>query len=309
MKTNRKEPLVSVLIGTRDRPESLLRCLDSVLSQTYPEFEILVLDDYSEKHNICYIVNKYVSDGRVKCFRSETQLGVAGGRNFLIKRANGEILVFLDDDAWFDNERCLEKIVNHFSQDPCLGAIAFKIIVYDGYRKDLQVPFSRHARRKWPNLTSQTRLCSYYIGAGHALRKEIIQQCGLYQDNYMFYGEELDLAYRMIQKGFHLLYTPDVIVHHMPQCSVLDKKSDKELYFTVRNRIWFAYKYLPFPYLLIHLLIWLGYYGATAIRNNRLPEFFRGIWTAIAELKGQRRSALTKQTLTYLKTNFGRLWY
>jgi GT2 family glycosyltransferase len=310
MKENK--PFVSVLIGTRDRPIPLRRCLDSILTQSYPWFEVLVLDDNSQKFDICNEVVNYVNDRRVQCFRAKSQLGVAGGRNFLAQRAQGEILVFLDDDAYFDNERCLERIVHHFSENPCLGAIAFKIIVYKEQHTDLQIPFSRYARRKWPELSEKARLCSYYIGAGHALRREVFERWGMYQANSMFYGEELDLAYRMIQQGFCLLYAPDIVVHHKPEASVLESKQTKgkgEFYFTVRNRIQLAYKYLPFPYLPIHLLVWISYYILMAIKGKKLLELCRGAWAGIKELNRERRSVLGQEAIAYLKANFGRLWY
>ena len=59
------KPLVSVLIGTRNRPQPLLRCLNSILSQNYPKLEVLVLDDCSQEYNICAELIEQIDDWRL----------------------------------------------------------------------------------------------------------------------------------------------------------------------------------------------------------------------------------------------------
>jgi GT2 family glycosyltransferase len=304
--------LVSVLIGTRDRPQPLLRCLNGILSQNYPKLEVLVLDDCSQEHNICDIVTNRSDDHRVKCFRSERQLGVAGGRNFLMREAKGEVFIIIDDDAIFANDKCIPKVADHLYQNPKVGLLSFKIIDHSGGRQDPLIPFSRCSRRKYPELQDKARLVSYYLGGAHALRREVIEQCGLYQENLMFGEEELDLAYRVIQNSFSILYTPEIVVHHYPEPSAVGDSKERtgaELYFHVRNRIWLAYKYLPFPYLPIYLLIWFGYYGTVAIRNLQMGPFFRGIRAGRSGLRQLQRTPVDKRAIAYLKKNFGRLWY
>ena len=306
-------PLVSVLIGTRDRDQSLLRCLDSVLGGDYPKLEVLVLDDCSQRFSVCGIITKEISDHRVKCFRSERQLGVAGGRNFLVKRARGEILIVIDDDAVFADKNTIASTVTHFLRAPDVSVLAFKIVNYEGEDQDLRIPFSRHSRKRWPKLHEETRLVSYYLGGAYALRREVIAQCGLYQKDLLFGEEELDLSYRVIQAGFKIMYTPFIVAHHYPEASVVGKDPGKhtvtELELRIRNRIWVAYKYLPFPYLPVHLLIYLSHYGALAVKGLQMGAFIRGIWAGIEGLRRLTRTPLDEQAITYLKKNWGRLWY
>src|SRR3546814_16732699 len=62
---------VSVQIATRNRLKPLCRAISSVLSQDYPEFEILVLDDASDSANVCEAVRAAFSDPRIRCFRKD----------------------------------------------------------------------------------------------------------------------------------------------------------------------------------------------------------------------------------------------
>src|SRR5437867_1455815 len=110
-------PLISVLVATRDRTAPLLRCLESVVRQDHPRFEVLVLDDCSTALDVPSWLAGRVADPRVRSFRSDEHLGVAGARNALIHKSRGEILVMLDDDAWFDDVACLARIARHFQDD------------------------------------------------------------------------------------------------------------------------------------------------------------------------------------------------
>ncbi len=302
--------LVSVLIATRDRQLLLSRCLDSVLAQQYPQLEIVVLDDAS-RHDIAAALAGRFADAPIRWTRSAQRLGVAGSRNRLVQEAAGEILVFLDDDATFASSHAVETIANYFAKTPRLGTLAFKIIVSVNGQWDLQVPFSRRWRRKIPSLAENTRQASYYIGAGHAMRKEVFRRCGLYQQDLVYGDEELDHAYRQIGEGLSLVYAPDVLVRHFPEASSVqpDRDGRTKLYYLLRNRIWNGYKHLPLPYLVSYLGSWTLYFLAVALRERTLGEFFRGAYSGFAAIPSLPRKRLNDISLAYLKANYGRLWY
>jgi len=304
--------LVSVLIGTRDRFQPLLRCLDSVLSQNYSRLEVLVLDDCSRKYDICDIMPRHINDHRVKCFRSDRQLGVAGGRNFLMQKANGEVFVIIDDDAYFADNDCIFRFIDTFSTDERLGIIASKIIDHRKNQEALLVPFSRQWCKKRPDITKGPRVVSYFLGGCHAIRRQVIEKCGFYQDDMAFGEEELDLSYRAVEKGFKILYLPSVVIHHEPQASVVGQPGHRrrtELYYHTRNRFFLAYKYLPWVYVPVYLSIWLSVYGLSALRQLAFREFLSGIVSGVKGLRNLKRTPLSRQAVRYLKAHYGRLWY
>lgn len=132
-----KTPSVSVLICTRDRCEPVVRCIRSILEQDYPNFEILILDDFSEHGDVCNFIRSRVFDPRVKCFRSDKQLGVAGARNFLMRQATGKIFVVIDDDAVFAGKNCLFSIVDILNKNLDVGILALRIVDHRGGREEL----------------------------------------------------------------------------------------------------------------------------------------------------------------------------
>ena len=303
-------PFVSVLIASRDRPELLSHCLASVLPQHYPRFEIVVLDDAS-RQNLADMLASRFGEAPIRWTRSEQRLGVAGSRNHLIQHAAGEILVFLDDDAALENALALQVAAAYFANVPTLGTLAFKIIVTVNGRTSLQVPFSRQWLKRLPCLIDNTAQVSYYIGAGHAMRKDVFQRCGLYQQDLFYGDEELDHAYRQIEAGFSLAYAPEIVVRHYPASSSVqpDAEGRNRIYYLVRNRIWNGYKHVPFPYVVSYLGAWILYFLALGLREGCVGESLRGTYAGITALRNLPRKQLDKEAVAYLKANYGRLWY
>lgn len=299
---------VSVLIGTRDRFATLMRCLETALEQDYPDMEILLLDDHS-KENLAEKIYQYVSDDRLRLFRSPRPLGVAAGRNFLMRQSRGEVFVVIDDDAYFDDSGALTRIVRHLEAHPFTGILALKVIDHQNGEQDLLVPFSRRWRKKQPALPDETQTCSYYLGGFHAIRKKVIDICGPYYEGLVFGEEELDLSYRAVGAGFQIQYLPDVAAHHHPEPSVVGKGRGAELHHHVRNRFFLAYKYLPALCVPVYLLVWLMIYALQAGKKLAWGAYLTGLWAGLQELRKTKRTPLNRAAVTYLKLHYGRVWY
>jgi len=302
--------LVSVLIGSRDRPSSLIHCLSSIITQTYVNIEIIVLDDNSEEIFYGKIKQEF-DDPRIRCIRSNSTLGVAAGRNRLAKEAKGDYLIVLDDDARFRYKDSIEKVVNLFNIHDDVGLLAFKIVdIIDNEERGMRIPFPRNAIRKNPEILNESQLVSYYLGGGHSMKKEVFDICGLYPDNLFFGGEELDLSYRILENGYKLFYVPDIVVDHFPDYTeVLSRAtSSKYLYFTIRNKIWINYKYLPWFPFIVNSAIWIFILLASSITKGSFLELVKGIKDGITGIRKLNRTPLSNSTVAYLKRNYGRLF-
>jgi len=303
---------VSVLIGSRNRLHVLSRCLESVLSQDYSDFEVLVLDDASDQIDLCQALKKHLSDSRLRCLRSNIQLGVAGGRNLLMREAKGSILCVIDDDAYFEGHDSIKRFVDIFCSNTRIGIVACKVVDHRGNKTDLVVPFPRSWRRRKPEITEVAQYVSYYLGTCHAIRREVLDRCGLYADDIMYGGEELDLSYRVVNAGYYIYYEPSIVVHHYPQSSAImagERGVAKELYHSIQNRLYLAYRYLPRRYTPFYLMFWLGYYFGTALRNGHLKFFIKGLYDGIRRLRKYQRNPLSPEAERYIQEHYGRLWY
>ena len=102
-KSTEFNPLVSVVVPVHNREDSIEWALGSVLSQTYQNIEVVVVDDFSEDSTVDRVLG--VGDARVRLVKSNRNLGPAGARNLGIESASGEFIAFQDsDDFWMPNK-------------------------------------------------------------------------------------------------------------------------------------------------------------------------------------------------------------
>lgn len=107
---------VSVTIPTYNDLESFKRTLDSVLHQTFQDFEIIITDD-SENNDI-KIHTELLKDNRIKYFKNAHNLGAPKNWNEGIKQAQGEYIKILHHDDWLADEKSLQKLVELMDKNP-----------------------------------------------------------------------------------------------------------------------------------------------------------------------------------------------
>jgi glycosyltransferase involved in cell wall biosynthesis len=115
-------PLVSVIIPVFNSEKTIQRAIDSVLNQTYPNIEIIIIDDWCTDNTLSVVKAIQVEHpDKIHLFLNQKNLGPGGSRNQGIALAKGEFLAFLDsDDTWMPNK--LELQMPKF-EDPDVGAV------------------------------------------------------------------------------------------------------------------------------------------------------------------------------------------
>ncbi|GAA6203330.1 glycosyltransferase [Thalassotalea sp. SU-HH00458] len=94
-------PLVSVYIPTKNRQALLANAIDSIFQQTYPNIEILVVDDGSTDNTFEFLTQLSSKHNNIFIFKNNVSKGACASRNLAIKQANGEFVTGLDDDDVF----------------------------------------------------------------------------------------------------------------------------------------------------------------------------------------------------------------
>lgn len=176
------EGLVSVVIPTYKRADSVGKTIESVLEQTYSNIEILVVndniagDEYSKR---LYDLLKQIPDGRVKLVEQEKHINGAAARNAGIRAASGEYISFLDDDDTWEKEKIEHQLKILETLDDSWGAVSCLMKTYrNGHLVRCSLPY-RSGNILLDVLRRRTGL-----GMGSLLiRRKALDQCGYFDEN------------------------------------------------------------------------------------------------------------------------------
>jgi GT2 family glycosyltransferase len=294
-------PLVSVIILNYKRREALARTIDSALRQDYPHREIIVVDNHSEE-DIRSVVE--AKDPGIKLIELSQNLGSCAGRNAGIREARGQILVTLDNDVTLFSPSELTYVANAFEERPDVHVLVFQIC--DPGTGQMRLWEWCHPKY-WKEF-SQSEFETYFLPEGaSAFRREIFEVAGLYYEPFFIYHEGGDLALRLIDRGFRILYCPRVRVAHLQLREA--RPSGRSYYFHTRNWIWFAYKDFPIHQGIWFLLPKIGMMLFFTIRSGSYRHFVRGLWDGVKGLKRIKpdRTPISKRTIRYVaELNKGR---
>jgi glycosyltransferase involved in cell wall biosynthesis len=178
---------VSVVIPTYNRKETLRSAINSSLAQTLAP-EVIVLDDGSTDGT------QEMMQGEFPEIRYERFNG-PNGPSFLRTKgagmASGEIMFPIDDDAVFESSRTIEQTVAEFDH-PRIAAVGIPFV---------NVKTGPEVIQRAPD-TKERYVVAAYIGACHALRRDLFLQVGGYRKELFYMGEEGDVCLRLLNRGY-----------------------------------------------------------------------------------------------------------
>jgi glycosyltransferase involved in cell wall biosynthesis len=212
-----KKPVVSVIIPTYNRAHYLTQAIQSVLDQSYQDFEIIVVDDGSTD-NTREVMDSF-KDPRLKYFYQENQ-GVCAARNNGINVSEGEYIYFLDsDDALLEN--ALERQVGVLDRHPDVALSHGQAFPMD--ERGRVFGLHRHRPRNIsPGVYHGIKEISNFLRYGNhsclsatIIRRSSIIDVGLFDPAFRAGSEDFDLWVRLAKK-----YAVSYIVNHVVACRV-----------------------------------------------------------------------------------------
>ncbi len=205
MSANR--PTVSVIVPVYNTEKYLRRCLDSILGQTYTDWECLVIDDGSTDGSADICDEYAAGDARFRVFHKENG-GVSSARNLGLDKSGGEYFIFMDSDDFWNRLECLQELVS-ISEDT--GAD----LVRGEYRKvdeNDNVLFFGTSKTEIENreLSSYEMLkygiAGEFFGVLFLYRRNVIGD--LRYDENMTFLEDMDFIARLFRKPLKCAYSP-----------------------------------------------------------------------------------------------------
>ena len=215
--------MISAIISTYNREKYLPKLFRSISKQDYLNFEIIIIDNNSPG-NTKELTEGFIKNNpklKIKYFL-ETKQGLSFGRNRGIKEANGDFIIFLDDDAFISNNY-FHRISFYFKQYSDVMAIGSKILLdYESIIPKWENPYL-NSLLGYFNLGNDVKYFkgnNYPRGSNMSFRKEVFNLVGLFNTrlgrigNELGGGEEKDIFQRIYNEKLNVLYVPDAVVYH-----------------------------------------------------------------------------------------------
>lgn len=117
---------VTVVVPVYNGEKYIARCLDSIISQSYKNIQIFVIDDASSDKSIDIIKRYQLMDNRIQCIQNDSRMGVSFTRNKGLDCATTGYIMFLDCDDWIDLD-CIEKAINKFKSREDIDIVIWEI--------------------------------------------------------------------------------------------------------------------------------------------------------------------------------------
>ncbi|NHC15158.1 glycosyltransferase family 2 protein [Motilibacter deserti] len=247
-------PLIGCVVLTQGkRPLELKEAVESLLRQTGVRLDVLVVG------------NGWEPDGlppEVRTLALPRNLGIPAGRNAGGRAVEGELVVFLDDDASLPDSGTLAEAVARFEADPGLGLVQFHPVDPDG----LPTPRRWIPRLRVGDEDRSSDVCAVWEGAVMC-RREAFDRSGGWPEAFYYMHEGIDFAWRTWDAGFSVRYDGDLIAYHSAR--VGPGRHPGFTRYSVRNRVWIARRNLPAPLAVAYLGTWSL---LTLVRLRSFPE-------------------------------------
>ena len=237
--------MLSVIIVSYNTENILRKALTHVYKQKFfTLFEVIVVDNASRDNSCEMVRNEFP---QVKLIRNPQNTGFAGGNNLGIKEAKGDYILLLNSDAYvFDDT--FQQSINHMTQHPKTGIMGVQLICENGSPQ----PSAREFPTPWKKLKVMTgyddvhpsfesyydyyddstqlspepRKVDWVPGTYFLIRREVVDEIGLLDENFFLYFEEVDYCFRAKKAGWNVVFNPKLSVIHLGGQSSLTTKKE-----------------------------------------------------------------------------------
>jgi GT2 family glycosyltransferase len=282
---------ISVIIPNYNGSKLLPACLSSLMRQTRPADEIIVVDDASGDDSVALVRARYP---QVVLVQLRVNRGFCNAANTGLRTAKGGLLALLNNDAEPDPV-WLAALSETLVAFPEVGFCASKVVFskcrkrvnsaglfmrVDGVGRDIG-----YGGRDGPSFETPRKVFGASGGAA-MYRRQMLDDIGLFDQSFIAYGEDLDLSFRAQLRGYQCLYVPGAVVYHLGHASY-GRSSQMAVYLGCRNMLTTVLKNMPGRLLYRHWLRILAaqiyQIGYFSLRGNGLAAI-RGKLSVISHL-------------------------
>jgi len=211
-------PRASVIIVNYNGQAHLERCLPALVKADLLEYEIIVVDNASTDGSADYVEQDFP---QVRAIRTGANLGFGQGNNVGVRWARGKYLAFLNPDTTVE-PGWLESLIAALEANPQAGLATSKILLLadpehiNTCGNDVHytgLTLCRGMEMDASAFPDQSEVGAV-SGAAFAIRKEVFEELGGFDEAFFLYMEDTDLSWRARLAGYRCIYVPQSVVHH-----------------------------------------------------------------------------------------------
>ena len=236
---NHKQLKVSIILLNWNNPYDTVECIESIKQISYPNYQIIVVDNNSTDDSIKELENI----GNIQLIRNDSNLGFAGGNNvgieYALKRSS-DLILLLNNDTVVDRD-FLSVLVGRAVGKKNVGIIGSKIYNYSepakiwsaggGITKLTKRTFQYGENKSDEKKFNREMEVDFLSGCCMLIKREVFERIGLLDAEYFMYYEDVDFCLRA-KKFCKVIYTPGAIIWH--KVSATSNKSYRD-YYRMRN--------------------------------------------------------------------------
>lgn len=203
-------PKISVIIAVFNAEKTLTRCLDSVLQQSFTDFEVIAVDDGSYDTSWSILSSYKQRDSRIRVFRQANK-GISQTRQTGLDYAVGEYTIHLDADDWIEPELLAQMVTSAKNTMADMVMCGFINHTEAGLETDMQIPCSKDPDALFGQLLKgklHGSLCNKLI------RREVYQTYGIGFPKDIDCGEDLYVCLSLLSRRIEVEYVPLALYHY-----------------------------------------------------------------------------------------------
>ena len=273
-------PLVSIVIPVYNRESVILETIESALSQDYPNFEIVVVDNNSSDKTLEKI--RLRRDKRLKVFKNNKNVGPVRNWAKAIEYANGEFIKILWSDDLLEKS-CVSKLLKGFDNETAFSYSTTKIFNSTTFKLRYKLNNSKKIEAKWylKHLINSTSDLPVSPGCALFRKSDLDENLEINIDNKLgidystlAIGNDLLLFLKPLLKYKHVNYVTDTLSYFREHEDSISKRSGSEIldFHYTYCKLYFLNKYYKRGILRCSFLIYFGYkflhYSSTSWRGK-----------------------------------------
>ncbi len=282
--------LVSVVIPNWNGKKFLQGCLDSLVASDYALIEVVMVDNGSHDGSVEFLESNYPQIKLVK-FAQNTGFSVAV--NAGIRNSSGEFIALLNNDTVVE-ANWISEMVAAMRKHPEIGSTGCKMLGYDdrtlldgagdGYRRG-GLPGRIGHREKDKGQFDQERYILGPCGGAALYRRSMLDEIGLFDEDYFAYLEDVDIGLRAQSAGYKCLYVPTAIMYHLGCGTTGSGYHPLVVRLSAQNNWNTIVKNIPLALLIKfmpQIIYWQAFYFAVVIvRGGQVIPWLQGSWRAL----------------------------